>query len=155
MKKEWFINKSDVKLGPFTYDEVLSFLLKGQVSGKTKVWKEGLLQWENLEVHFSDNNGPPPLPSENNVYNESDISKKAGNKIAAGLCGIFLGGFGIHKFILGFTTPGLVMLLVTFFTCGIGYLVMHTIGLIEGIIYLCKSDEDFVQTYVVEKKGWF
>ena len=31
----------------------------------------------------------------------------------------------------------------------------HLIGLIEGIIYLTKTDEDFYQTYVVEKKAWF
>jgi hypothetical protein len=27
--------------------------------------------------------------------------------------------------------------------------------LIEGIIYLTKSDEDFVKTYITGKKGWF
>jgi len=32
---------------------------------------------------------------------------------------------------------------------------MGIIGLIEGIVYLTKSDEDFYQTYAVEKKGWF
>ena len=29
------------------------------------------------------------------------------------------------------------------------------IGLIEGIIYLTKSDEAFVATYITGKKGWF
>ncbi|HEY5043452.1 MAG TPA: hypothetical protein VIK53_15785 [Verrucomicrobiae bacterium] len=28
-------------------------------------------------------------------------------------------------------------------------------GLIEGIIYLTKSDEDFVATYITGKRGWF
>ena len=27
--------------------------------------------------------------------------------------------------------------------------------LIEGIIYLTKSDDEFYQTYLVEQKGWF
>ena len=40
-------------------------------------------------------------------------------------------------------------------TCGVGGAVMGIIGLIEGIIYLVKSDEDFYQEYMVEKKGWF
>ena len=62
---------------------------------------------------------------------------------------------GIHKFILGLTTPGLIMLLSTFLTCGIAGLPMHVIGVIEGIIYLNKSDEDFYETYYVQKKGWF
>lgn len=86
---------------------------------------------------------------------DRDIREQAGNKVAAGICGILIGGLGIHKFILGFTTPGLIMLLVTILTCGIGAPVMHLIGLIEGIIYLTKSDEDFVQEYVINKKQWF
>lgn len=84
---------------------------------------------------------------------DSEVRQAAGNKIAAGICGIMLGAFGIHKFILGLTTPGIIMLLATI-TC-VGYPVMHIIGIIEGIIYLSKSDEDFYQTYIVEKKGWF
>ena len=83
------------------------------------------------------------------------VREASGNKLAAGLCGIILGGLGIHKFILGMTTPGLIMLLVSICTCGFGYPVMHIIGIIEGIIYLTKSDEEFYQTYIVEKKGWF
>lgn len=78
-----------------------------------------------------------------------------GNKIAAGICGILVGGFGIHKFILGMTGPGLIMLLVSLLTCGVGWIVMWVIGLIEGIIYLTKSDEDFYKTYVIGKKEWF
>lgn len=79
----------------------------------------------------------------------------AGKKVAAGICGILIGALGIHKFILGLTTPGLIMLLVSILTCGLGAFPMGIIGLIEGIMYLTKSDEDFYQTYGVEKKGWF
>jgi TM2 domain-containing membrane protein YozV len=88
---------------------------------------------------------------------ESDpaIKHAAGTKLAAALCGIFLGGLGIHKFVYGATNPGIIMLLVSVLTCGIGYFVMHVIGLIEGIIYLTKSDEEFYETYVVGKQGWF
>lgn len=78
-----------------------------------------------------------------------------GNKLAAGLCAIFLGALGIHKFILGFTTPAIIMLLVSVLTCGWGAIPLGIIGLIEGIIYLTKTDEEFHRIYVVEKKGWF
>ena len=71
------------------------------------------------------------------------------------VCGILLGSLGIHKFILGYTGSGLIMLLVTLLTCGVGGVVMHVIGLIEGIIYLTKSDEEFVRTYVDGRKEWF
>jgi TM2 domain-containing membrane protein YozV len=79
----------------------------------------------------------------------------ADNKIVAGICGIILGALGIHKFILGYTKEGIIMLLVSVLTCGIISPIMGIIGLIEGIIYLTKSDEDFVATYVTGKKGWF
>ena len=79
----------------------------------------------------------------------------ADKKIAAGICGILLGGLGIHKFVLGYTTEGIIMLLVTLLTCGFGGIVAGIIGLIEGIIYLTKSDEEFVNTYINSKKGWF
>jgi TM2 domain-containing membrane protein YozV len=86
---------------------------------------------------------------------DTAIRDAAGKKLAAGLCAILLGALGIHKFILGMNTPGIIMVCVSVLSCGIGWPVMHVIGIIEGIIYLTKSDEDFYQTYVVEQKGWF
>ncbi|HZR20629.1 MAG TPA: NINE protein [Verrucomicrobiae bacterium] len=80
---------------------------------------------------------------------------KAGTRIAAGVFGIVLGSLGIHKFILGYTGAGLVMLLVTLLTCFIASPITHLIGLIEGIIYLTKSDEDFIKTYVEGRREWF
>jgi TM2 domain-containing membrane protein YozV len=80
---------------------------------------------------------------------------KSDKKIIAGVLGILLGALGIHKFVLGYTTEGLVMLLVTVLTCGFGGAVMGIIGLIEGIIYLTKTDAEFDATYVQNKKGWF
>ena len=77
------------------------------------------------------------------------------NKLVAGLLGVFLGEFGIHKFYLGYTTEGLIMLLVTVLSAGIAGVVIWTIGLIEGIMYLSKSDDEFHETYVMGKKGWF
>ncbi len=82
----------------------------------------------------------------------------ADNKLPAGICGILLGAFGVHKFILGYKNEGITMLvisLVGFALCGIPTAVVSIIGLVEGIIYLTKSDEEFVTTYVQNKKGWF
>lgn len=76
-------------------------------------------------------------------------------KVAAGVCGILLGSLGIHKFILGFNTAGLIMLLSTILTCGLAAAVFHVVGLIEGILYLTKTDEDFYRTYIVGRKEWF
>lgn len=77
------------------------------------------------------------------------------SKLAAGLLGIFLGSLGIHKFYLGYKKEGIIMLLVSLLTCGFGASIMGIIGLVEGILYLTKTDEDFENTYVMQQKTWF
>ncbi len=72
-------------------------------------------------------------------------------KLIAGILAIVIGSLGIHKFILGYTQEGVLQIIITIVTCGLGGI----IGLIEGIIYLTKSDEEFYQTYQVGKRGWF
>jgi TM2 domain-containing membrane protein YozV len=72
-------------------------------------------------------------------------------KILCGIMGILFGGLGIHRFILGDTSGGIIRIIITVVTCGIGSI----IGLIEGIIYLTKTDQEFYQTYMVERKAWF
>jgi len=98
-----------------------------------------------------------------NVYLAfSDISSPTKNKTTAGLLALFLGGLGIHKFYLGFTGSGLVFLLVNTIGFFLTWILLFTpnivlgiIALIEGIIYLTKTDEEFHQRYIVEKKNWF
>lgn len=84
----------------------------------------------------------------------SGTSGDASKKIAAGICGILLGALGVHKFILGYTTEGLIMLGATLLTCGIGGMVTTVLGIAEGVIYLTKTDDEFVRTYINSKKGW-
>ncbi|MAQ76168.1 MAG: hypothetical protein CL613_07535 [Aquimarina sp.] len=84
-------------------------------------------------------------------------------KILAGILAIVLGSLGVHKFILGYQKEGFILLgvslvayLLSCFVIGIFFVwIPGLIGLIEGIIYLTKSDEDFYQTYQVGKKPWF
>lgn len=84
-----------------------------------------------------------------NTINE--ISGNENKKMMAGILGILIGSFGVHKFYLGYQKEGLIQLGITVITCGAGGI----IGLIEGIIYLTKSDEEFYQTYQANKKPWF
>jgi TM2 domain-containing membrane protein YozV len=79
----------------------------------------------------------------------------ADKKMAAGICAILIGALGVHKFILGYTTEGVIMLAITVVSCGFLGVVPWVIGIIEGIMYLTKSDEEFVRTYIQNKKGWF
>lgn len=83
-------------------------------------------------------------------WNTASRPQQENKKIVAGIFAILLGYLGIHKFYLGYTKEGIIQILLTFL-CGIGAL----ISLIEGIIYLTKTDEEFYQTYQVGYKGWF
>lgn len=62
-------------------------------------------------------------------------NKKGKSKLAAGLLGIFLGAWGIHNFYLGFEKKGILQIVVTIITCGIG----GVWGFIEGILILAGS----------------
>lgn len=75
----------------------------------------------------------------------------ADKKIPAGVCAILVGWLGVHKFILGYTTEGIIQLVLGIITCGL----TSILSIIEGIIYLTKSDEEFVRLYIQNKKGWF
>lgn len=98
--------------------------------------------------------GPSPYPPTSAPFPATypPPPQNSGKKIAAGLCGIFLGVFGVHKFVLGYTSEGVIMLVIGLFTCGIA---TSIIGLIEGIIYLTKTDAEFDAVYVHNKRGWF
>ena len=98
-------------------------------------------------------------PQQGNYYGDAlagQVGQKS--KIAAGLLAILLGSLGVHKFYLGYTSTGVIMLLVSIFGAfafGLGPIVMGVISLVEGIIYLTKSDADFYETYEVGQKKWF
>jgi len=90
----------------------------------------------------------------NIINNQMHESKR----VIAGILGILLGALGVHKFVLGYTTQGIIMLVITVFTFGFGASLtglIGLIGLIEGIIYLTKSDEEFIELYQKNEKHWF
>lgn len=96
------------------------------------------------------------------------------SKIVAGLTGIFLGSFGVHKFYLGYASQGAILLAVTLGLSlpvtmvayalriipliqlvGILKYIPVLIGIAEGVIYLTRSEEDFQGIYVTGRREWF
>lgn len=84
-------------------------------------------------------------------------------RILSGILAIIFGSLGVHKFILGYQKEGIILLVVSivgyatvcFGVGGIILMATWVIGVIEGIIYLTKTDEEFYNTYQVGKKPWF
>ncbi len=79
------------------------------------------------------------------------------NRFVAALLAFFLGSLGIHKFYLGKTTAGVIMLLGG--TIGwllvVPGLLVCLVAFVEFIIYLVTSDENFHTKYVEGDAAWF
>ncbi len=141
--------------GPVTADQIRRWIAERRANGQALIQAEGSTDWRPLGTfaEFAADLRPPPATPP--VAPSAVPNSRAGNKIPAGIFGIILGPLGIHKFILGYVGAGLITLAVTVLTCGLAWPLTHLIGLIEGIIYLCKTDDDFVRTYVDGRREWF
>ena len=149
------IGANGQQYGPVNAEQISHWLAENRVNAQTLMQSEGGQDWRPLgsfpEFASEIKSAPPTIAPPQ----QQSVTARASNKVAAGICGILLGAFGIHKFILGYMGAGVTMLLITLLTCGIAGCVVHLIGLIEGIIYLTKSDEEFVRIYVDGRKEWF
>jgi TM2 domain-containing membrane protein YozV len=144
--------------GPANLDQMRRWIADYRARADTLVQAEGSTEWKPLSSFpelAAELKAAPPTISSVTTVPPTISNPRASNKIPAGICAIILGGLGVHKFILGYTGAGLIMLLLSIFTCGIAYTAMHIIGVVEGVIYLTKSDDEFVRTYVDGRKEWF
>lgn len=116
-------------------------------------WKATTLPIINQSVDFNVNNNVAE-----SIYILNNSMQNSKSKIVAGILALFLGGFGVHKFYLGCTVAGIIMLVVFLFgfiLLGIPSFVIAIIAFIEALIYFFKSDNDFEEKYVNNKKCWF
>ena len=86
---------------------------------------------------------PPQQSYYQPQYNVPPAGYLQKSRLAAGLLGILLGTLGIHNFYLGFTTRGVIQLLVSLiggiFTCGLATIAVAIWGFIEGVLLLSAS----------------
>lgn len=78
---------------------------------------------------------PPVYPAPYGAAVPAYYDPTLKSRTAAGLLGIFLGGFGVHRFYLGYVSIGILQIIVTILTCGLGSIW----GLVEGIMILAGS----------------
>jgi len=156
---------------PVDQHRLVELISMGHVGPDDNVWRETMSEWlpvshvPELAVHAM-----PPAPRTNQpagfpingtpqsqpfaTDNMSlDYQRFVGKKTGAGVAALLLGTIGIHKFMLGLTTGGLTMLLLTLLVIPIP--VLSIIAFVEGILYLTKNDQQFFQDYAVDRKQWF
>lgn len=96
--------------------------------------------------------GTPVSDKSANAMQEVNFSstkiktRKTCSHIVAGLLGIFLGSFGIHKFYLG--SPFGIFYFIFCWT-----FIPTIIGIVEGIIYLCTAQNVFEKKYMYTRKA--
>lgn len=119
--------------GPVSVDQMKQWVTEGRATAQTLLRVEGG-EWKPLTT-FPEFVGvavsPPPVVTGAAWPANAPLK----SRIAAGVLGIFLGGLGIHRFYLGYVAIGVVQILVTFLTCGIG----QVWGFIEGICILAGA----------------
>ena len=76
------------------------------------------------------------------------MSKSMPNKTAYALLYLFLGPLGVHEFYIGRVGKGVLWLLSTILTGGVALFVTATWSFIMGIVWLTRSDEEFLQRCV-------
>ena len=100
--------------------------------------------------------GQAPAPSIRPHYASAHLSR---DHVAAGLFAILLGAFGVHKFYLGYSSQGFTLLALSVLggivTFGLITGIVWTISIIEGIVYLSKSQSEFERVYVHSRRNWF
>lgn len=91
----------------------------------------------------------PYPPASNDIFANGPSGKSRG---IAGLLAIFVGCLGIHYFYLNKTTPGIVCLLVSLLggglTCGSVAGIVAVLTLVQGILMMTMSQEEFERKYV-------
>lgn len=70
--------------------------------------------------------GMPPAPG------AAPASLSWRNRWVAGILGVVLGAFGVHRFYLGYTGTGVIQIILTFCTAGVAGLW----GFVEGVLIL-------------------
>ena len=67
------------------------------------------------------------------------------SRIIAGVLGILLGSFGIHKFYMGNIIAGVVYLLFSW--C----IIPGVLGIVEGVVCLLEDDDKFQERVAAKK----
>lgn len=137
----WYLLRNGQTHGPYPEEEVRAWVRAGHIAPDEKLNREGDANWLSLDMipeFAKDRATTPPWEVAYGPNPRKD-------KMVAGVLAILLGSLGIHHFYLGNTTIGIVYIILT---C-LG--VSPILGIIDGIIYLTKPEDQFQRNY----HNWF
>lgn len=154
---------------PIDQQALINLIVAGHVGADDNVWNETMSNWARVaDVSALAGYALPAsvawpveqaVPTSGGgkftIHGERapDYDTFIAKRVPAGVIALFLGNLGIHKFMLGLTTAGITMLILFFLIIPIP--VLAVVSLIEGIVYLTKSEQQFYNDYAINRKQWF
>jgi TM2 domain-containing membrane protein YozV len=126
----WYYEQNGNRIGPVDEATMRSLIAERTISIDTLVWTNGMANWTPLQQTqlAAGLPVPPPMP---NPAAQPAQNPEAKDRVAYVLLAVLL-GIGIHNFYAGYTTRGLIQLLVSILSCGILWFFMWIWGIIEA-----------------------
>ena len=125
----WYYQQGTERKGPVDEATIRSLISGGVISIDTLVWTEGMPGWVALQQTSLAAGMPVPPPSPAAFQPAANANAK--DRVAYVLLAVLL-GCGIHNLYAGYTTKGIIQLLVSILSCGILWLFMWIWAIIEA-----------------------
>lgn len=146
---DWYLLRGGEPHGPYPEEQIREWIRRRRLAPSEMLNKAGEPNWKRVDecpefaADLASLASPTPyVPASSTPYRRPNPPK---DRITAGILAILLGGLGIHHFYLGNTGRGILYIVLG---C-IG--ISPILGLIDGILYLVKSEEEFQRNY----PNWF
>jgi TM2 domain-containing membrane protein YozV len=130
--------------GPYPEEQIREWIKSGQIAPDEQLNREGDATWQPLSAipeFAAERAAAPPAPSVMQAQAYSANPSK--DRVVAGILAILLGTFGVHHFYLG--NIGIIYIVLS--CLGVSFI----LGIIDGIMYLTKTEDQFQRNY----HNWF
>lgn len=134
----WYYEQNGNRVGPVDEATMRSLIANRTISIDTLVWTNGMANWTPLQQTQLAAGLPVPPPMSHSApttpqYHPipSQHHPDAKDRVAYVLLAVLL-GIGIHNFYAGYTTRGIIQLLVSILSCGILWFFIWIWSIIEA-----------------------
>jgi TM2 domain-containing membrane protein YozV len=129
----WYYQQGSNRMGPVDEAAIRGLLTSGQISIDTLVWTTGMSNWVPLQQSSLGAGLPTPPSAVPSYPMPVQGNSNAKDRVAYILLAVFIGHLGIHNFFAGYTSRGVIQLVITIVTCGIGGIATWIWAIIEAI----------------------
>jgi TM2 domain-containing membrane protein YozV len=126
----WYYEQNGNRMGPVDEATMRGLIADRTISIDTLVWTNGMANWTPLQQTqlAAGLPVPPPMPYGAPASSHHPDAK---DRVSYVLLAVLL-GIGIHNFYAGYTTRGIIQLLVSILSCGILWFFMWIWAIIEA-----------------------